>query len=102
MGEKKITFLRGVLIGEGDVRHGGTVSPADNSGLTDVRVLGHGVILVPWLLNSDVGLGLLDGGIVLGGGLVEFDDGDIILIHHLGGTGGADSDLRQRWAGRIN
>ena len=102
MGEKKITFLRGVLIGEGDVRRGGTISPADNSGLTDVRVLGHGVILVPWLLNLDVGLGLLDGGNVLVGRWVEIDDGDVILIHHLRRARGADCDLRHGRAGRID
>ena len=95
MGEKKeITFLRGVLVRESNVRYGGTVSPADNSRLTDVRVFSHGVILVS--------LGLLEGGSVLVGRRVELDDGDVILIHYLRRARDADSNLRHGWAGRID
>ena len=93
----KITFFSGILVGEDDVGHDGTVPPADDLGLTDVRVLDHGIVLDPWLLGSNTGFGLFDDGIVL-----DLDDGDVVLNHHLRGTGGADSDLGHGQARRVN
>ena len=81
-------FFGGILIGEDDVGHDGTVPPADDLGLTDVRVLDHGIVLDSWLLDFNTGFGLLDDGIVL-----DLNDGDVVLNHHLRGTGSADSDL---------
>ena len=65
-------------------------------------MFGHGVVLVPWLLILDVGLGLLEGGNVLVGRWVELDDGDVVLIHSERRARGADCDLRNGRARRID